>query len=213
LLATLHSDSQQLADAARSVGLPVNPAMAKKLKKLAAMEDTLKSGVLDGTIALPVALQIQAMKDPAATQALGTLLKKLGLSLNRQRETLEWIISICRRDDISVSQLLASERVVNCLQDPDADRRRKGQLVRKYLKKRRYPSIQSYEKRFEDLVKKLKLGKGTFLTAPPHFESPRYCLRFEFASSDELRQKLEQFEKIVESGTLKSIWDDPDHLH
>jgi hypothetical protein len=213
LLATFLADSRELADAACSVGVPVNPGMAEKLKKLAAMDDALKAGVLDGTIALPVAIQIQAMADPADTQPLVALLKELGLSLNRQREMLEWITSICRRDDISVSQLLAAEEIVNCTLDSNLDRRQKGQLIRKHLRTTRYPAIQSYEKRFNAIVKKLSLGKGTFLTAPPHFESSIYGLRFEFSSCDELRQKFEQFEKIIESEALKSIWDDPDDSH
>jgi ParB family chromosome partitioning protein len=209
LLSTVLPDSRQLADAACSVGVPVNPGMAEKLKTLAAMDDTLKTGVLEGNIALPVAIQIQTMADPAATAALGAMLKELGLSLNRQREMLDWIASICRRDEISVSQLLATEEIANCLTDQDLDRRRKGQTIRKYLRTRRYPTIQTYENRFDGIVKKLALAKGTHLTAPPHFESPNYSLRFEFGSYDELRQKLEEFKKIVESQDLKSIWDDP----
>ena len=213
LLATFLQDPAQLADAACSVGVSVNPGMAEKLKKLASMEDTFKTGVLDGTIALPVAIQIQAMDDPAAGVALGELLKELGLSLNRQREMLEWITSICRRDDVTVSQLLATEEIANCLLDANLDRRQKGQMIRKYLKTCRYPTIQAYEKRFDGIVKKLAPAKGTVLTAPPNFESPIYSIRFEFGSCDQLRKKLEEFEKIIESEVLKSIWDDLGDSH
>lgn len=211
LLATFFAEPRQLADAACSVGVPVNPGMAEKLKKLAAMESALKTGVLDGTIALPVAIQIQSMEDPAAMHALTALLKELGLSLNRQRELLDWIASICRRDDISVSHLLANEPIVDYLRDPEMDRRQKGLLIRKFLKTSRYPTIQSHEERFKDIVKKLALEKGTALTAPPHFESPVYALRFEFSSYDELREKYYKFERILESEALRSIWDDPNH--
>jgi ParB family transcriptional regulator, chromosome partitioning protein len=209
LLATFCTDAQQLADAACSAGLSVNPGMAEKLNKLAGMEAPLKAGVLDGTVALPVAIQIHDMKDAATTQAIGTLLKHLGLSLNRQREILEWIVSICRRDAISVAQLLMTEEIVNCMQDTNMDRRQKGQLIRKCLKTRRYPTIQSYENRFDGIVKKLKLAKGTSLIPPPHFENPSYGLRFEFRNYHELLRKLKEFEKIIKSEILKSLWDDP----
>jgi ParB family chromosome partitioning protein len=212
LLATFCVDAQQLVDTACSAGLSVNPDMAGKLKKLADMEAPLKKGVLGGTIALPVAIQIHDMKDAVDRQTIGTLLKELGLSLNRQREMLEWIVSISRRDDISVTQLLMTEEIVNWMQDPNRDRRQKGQLVRKYLKTRRYPTIQSYEKRFDDIVKKLKLAKGTFLIPPPHFESPSYGLRFEFRDYHELLRKLKEFEKITKSEILKSLWNDPDDI-
>jgi ParB family chromosome partitioning protein len=209
LLATLLANTQKLADAACSVGLSVNPNMAEKLKKLAGMDDILKAGVLDGSIAFPVAIQIGDMKDPISAQALGALLKELGLSLNRQREMMEWIISICRRDDVSVIQLLTSSAIVNCLQEPNLDRRQKGQWIRKYLKTRRYPAIQAHEKRFGDIVQRLSLAKGTFLDAPAHFESPTYSLRFEFSSRHELRNKLQELEKIIHSNILESLWGDP----
>jgi ParB-like chromosome segregation protein Spo0J len=209
LLATFFTDSQQLADAACSAGLSINPGMAEKLKKLAGMEALLKTGILDGSIALPVAIQLQDMQDAAARKTIGALLKELGLSLNRQREMLEWIVSISRRDGISAAQLLMTEAIVKCMQDINMDRRQKGQLIRKCLKTRRYPTIQTYEKQFDRTVKKLKLAKGTFLTAPPHFESPSYSLRFEFRNYHELCQKLKEFEKIIQSGILKSLWDDP----
>jgi hypothetical protein len=122
---------------------------------------------------------------------------------------LEWITSICRRDDVTVSQLLATEEIANCLLDSGLDRRQRGQMIRIYLKTCRYPAIQAYEKRFDGIVKKLALAKGTVLGAPPNFESPNYSLRFEFGSYDELRKKLEEFEKIIESETLKSIWNTP----
>jgi hypothetical protein len=209
LLAEFLTNSQTLADAACSVGLSVNPGMVEKLKRLAGMEDALKAGVLDGSIALPVAIQLEEMRDPAAVQALGTLLKGLGLSLNRQRELLEWVVSICRRDDISVPQLLASPEIVHCLKDADMDRRRKGELIRKYLKTSRYPTIQAHEKRFDEIVKRLELAKGAFLTAPPHFENPAYSLRFEFSSPRDLRDKLKEFEKIINSNILEFLWGDP----
>jgi ParB family transcriptional regulator, chromosome partitioning protein len=209
LLAMCYTDAHQLADAACSAGLSVNVGMADKLKKLAGMASLLKMGVLAGTIALPVAIQLHDMNDEETTLAIGTLLQDLGLSLNRQRELLEWIVAICRRDDITASQLLETEEIDFCMQDIDADRRQKGQSIRKYLKSRRYPTIQHHENLFAAIVNKLKLTKGTLLIAPLHFESPAYSLKFEFKNDHELNQRLNEFERIVKSGVLQSLWDDP----
>jgi len=128
--------------------------------------------------------------------------------LNRQREILEWIVSICRRDDIVPSELLAVDDIVRCRQDMDLDRRQKGQLIRDYLKKRRYPTILLYERRFAETVHRLKLANGTSMVAPPHFESSRYCLKLEFRNQKELCEKFQEMEKIVKSEIMQTFWND-----
>ncbi len=210
LLSSVYADATQLAGAANLAGLSINPDMAGKLKRLAQMDPLLKSGVLDGSIALPVAIQLQAMNDAAAVQAVGSLLRELGLSLNRQREMMEWIISICRRDDMAPAQLLTADGIVDLRRNKDLDRRQKGQHIRDYLKKRRYPTILRYERRLAAIVKNLKLAHGTCLIAPQHFESPTYSLKFEFKNNSELLAKLDEFEKIVKSEKLAALWNNLD---
>ncbi len=210
LLSSVYTDRTQLAKAANSVGLSINPDMAGKLKRLAQMGALLKSGVLDGSIALPVAMQLHEMGDAPAVQAVGLLLRELGISLNRQREMLEWIISICRRDDMAPARLLAAGDIVDIRRNKDLDRRRKGQLIRDYLKKRRYPTIFRHEQRFAAIVHGLKLAHGTCLTASQHFESPTYSLNFEFKNQTELSAKLKEFEKIVKTDKLHALWDEFD---
>jgi ParB family chromosome partitioning protein len=208
LLSSVYPDRTLLAGAANLVGLSINPDMADKLIKLAGMDPLLKSGVMDGSIALPVAMQLHDMNDVAAARVLGILLRELGLSLNRQREILEWVVSICRRDDMAPAELLVAQDIVHYRQNKDLDRRQKGQLIREYLKKRRYPTILRYERRFADTVRRLKLSKGTHLIAPPHFESSIYGLKFEFKNQSELADKLQEMEKIVKSEIMQIFWDD-----
>jgi len=210
LLSSVCTGYTQLAEAANLAGLSINPDMAAKLKSLAQMDPLLKSGVLDGSIALPVALQLHEMDDAAAVQAVGSLLRELGISLNRQREMLEWIISICRRDDMAPAQLLAADGIVDLRRNKDLDRRQKGQLIRTYLKKRRYPTILRYERRFAAIIHRLKLTQGTCLIAPQHFESPTYSLKFEFKNQSELSAKLKEFENIVKSDKLAALWSELD---
>lgn len=208
LLSSLYPEDSKLPEAAHRVGLPINPAMAEKLRKLARMDQLLKSGVLDGSIALPVAIQLHDMSDSNASRALGTLIRELGLSLNRQRELLEWVVSICRREDISPGNLLAADEIDQCRQNNDLDRRQKAQLIRDYLKRRRFPTLVSHEHRFKQTVQKLRLANGTSLIAPPHFESPTYSLKFEFKNQKELSNKLQEMEKIVKSEIMLTFWDD-----
>lgn len=211
LLATFVSASDELLQIANCVGLGVNSDMINKLRALADMEISLKSGVSEGTISLPVALQLHEIKseDDAGSRALSSLFRELGLSLSLQREMLEWIISICRWEKISISQLLNTRAIVSCRQDKQIDRRRKGQILRDYLKRRRYPAIVSHETRFKECLKRLKLSQGTHLIPPPYFESPVYCMKMEFKNPSELHNKIQQIKNLLDSNALTVLWDDP----
>jgi ParB family chromosome partitioning protein len=208
LLSLYYADPVQLVDAARSLGLAVNIDMAGKLRKLAGMNDLLKAGVLDGSIALPVALQLESLNEKPISNELAVLLKELDLSLNRQREVLDWVLSICRRDNIDGTQLLLSGRIDEIRQDRELDRRQKSQYIRDYLKKCRFPSIERHEDRFARTVNQLGLSKGTHLIAPQNFESPFYSLKFDFQSRQDLLDKLHEFEHIVNTKNLNILWDD-----
>jgi ParB family transcriptional regulator, chromosome partitioning protein len=208
LLSGYHAGLGQLVSAAESAGLSINPDMAAKLRKLAVMNDLLKTGLLNGAIALPVALQLHDMDDPAFCGTLAQLLIELGLSLNRQREICEWIVAICRRDGMTAAQLLSINAIKSRLQNGDLDRRQKAQAIRNELKKIRYPNMVRFERRFSDIVEKLNLPKGTWLTAPQHFESPIYSLKLDFQCGQDLADKVTEIENLAQSKLLDTLWRD-----
>ena len=88
----------------QSTGLPDSQPAMDRIMPVAGMPADLQEAILNGSIALPIALQIiQLEKDNAV--ALSRLFRKLATGLNIQRELLALISDIAHRDDISMASV------------------------------------------------------------------------------------------------------------
>ena len=206
LLSQYFECKTDLVKAANRCGLSVNSAMVEKLLKVGAMPEPLKRGLLEGAVALPVALLLIAEHDDEKTGLLTTLYRDLDMSLNRQRELLEWVGAICKRDKLTTRQLLDEKGFARISNDKEIDRRQKVQRVRHYLKKRRYPAMVEFGGRYDKIVNALDLQKGTQLLPPAHFEGQTYALKIEFDSFDTLLKKQEEIKKMVNSSEIQELW-------
>lgn len=208
LLACEYEHRQEIQAAALSAGLRLNAGLMTKLEKVALMPRIIQAGLIDGTISLPVALTIYEMKDDAnASQSIGQLLRDLRLSLNQQREIVDAIQAITRREEISIHTLLNEDPIVTWLGTMEMDHRQKAQHIRRYLKMRRYPTIAAVEKQFAQLHKQLVLKKGIQLLAPPNFESRTYALRLEFKKVEELKQLPKELNRLLDAPEIMRLWD------
>jgi ParB family transcriptional regulator, chromosome partitioning protein len=206
LLEGIAGDLEGLTHWAQSCGLAVNPKVVADLRKVAQLPASLDSGLISGAIALPVAVRLAGMQDRLAAEMLGSLLLELDLSLNRQRETLDWIEAIARREDLEIQHILESEALVR-VRKAQSDRRQRGALIRHYLKNRRYPAIAAAESEFESLVRKLQLPKSIQLIAPPGFESRFYCIQLQVAGMQDLSDLQHELSRMVECPDLKSLFE------
>ncbi|MFZ1987335.1 MAG: ParB/RepB/Spo0J family partition protein [Desulfatitalea sp.] len=207
-LLTRTVDSQEQAmQLARSVGMTVNKELSAKLKQVLGMPHPLQQALIDGSIALPIALRLNALADGAAIHALVLLFQELQLSLNRQRELLEWSQGIMGREGISLKDVIDDERLAQWRQDPQMDRGQKTQLIRQHLKKRRYPEISAFEERYHRSVKELKLVEGMQLVPPAHFEGQKYGLHLEFKNPTELDRLCLEVQRLAGSPTLLKLVD------
>jgi len=78
-------------------------------------------------------------------------------------------------------------------------------MLRQYLKKRRFPALTSAEKRFDLLVKELKLGQDIKLIPPNNFEGATYTLTLNFKNMVELKARKATFDAIIQNSALEKI--------
>jgi hypothetical protein len=206
LLCRFSEDADRVSELANGCGIAVNAVMVEKLLNVNQMPDHLKQGLSEGTIALPVALMLADDGDPEKSDRLSSLFQKLGMSLNRQRELLEWVNAICRLENLTASQLLDTPDLKAIWNDGDLDHRQKASKVRSYLRQRRFPEITRFEGQYHAILKSLKLKKGTQLLPPAHFEGNTYCLKIEFDSHAALLEKSKEFNNIINSKEIRNIW-------
>jgi len=201
-------DSQERAmQLARSVGMAVNKEIATKLQQVLSMAGPLQHALIDGSIALPIALRLNALDDGSAAQALISLFQELQLSLNRQRELLEWIQGIVGREGISIKDVIDDAQLAQWRQDAQMDRGQKTQLIRQYLKRRRYPKISAFEEHYHRSVRELRLVEGMQIFPPANFEGQKHSLHLEFKNLMELRKLCQELDRIASSPALSKLLD------
>lgn len=196
---------RQSYETLKTIGLEANDVMIDKLKTVDAMDDRLKRGIIEGTIAMPVALELFAMPDQHGAQLLVGLLRELRISLNRQREMLDWLQAIAHRERVTIAGILEDAAIRQYLSDETLDGPRKAKLIREVLKRLRYPEISAYEQYYADAVKEMPLQPPLRLIPPPNFESPTYSLKIDFRTVEELAHAIEKAQKLAMSTSLRAL--------
>jgi ParB family transcriptional regulator, chromosome partitioning protein len=205
LIAGQAADHDQQTILLCSLGLQVNRDLVQKLGQILQMTDRLQSGLAEGTIALPVALRLHAMRDRESAEELAKLFQELRLGLNRQRELLDWTQGIEMREGLCTVQILNQDPIAAWRRDETKDRGHVSQLIRQYLKNRRYPEITAFERHYAKCLQELKLPKNLRIEAPPHFEGRTFCLRYDFQNQRDLSDLNRELQRIIGSPALSEI--------
>jgi len=204
MLSGFYKDNDHLAKAASVLGLPNNPSIINKIKKICKLPRDIQNGVLSNTISLSMALELEMLeKDEGAAFAI--FFDNLKLSLNKQREIITHIKEIAIIENISIINLLTKSHLREITDDKDLDRSQKINKIRLYLKQRRFPEITKAEKELEIKIKKLKLGSNMKLISPKNFEASTYSINLQFASIEQLQENKIALEKIIKNPILKDI--------
>ncbi len=204
LLEKFHPESGSLSDIARPLGLVENSMMIDKLIRLTRLPDFIQTSVETGTIGMAMALRLGELAAEESRRIL-LLFQTFQFGLNRQREVLELIREIAKRESITISRLLTSEAIQAILDRTDQDRPARGNALRMYLKKRRYPALTKTEMAFTQLERKLGLGPMVRMVPPPYFEGKTYQLNMKFGTIAELKAHHQMLEKIIRDPDLNEF--------
>ena len=199
-------DQRQFRKTSVALGLPVNPSVVVKVKKICQLPRRIQESILAGMIGLSMALALGEMVPPAV-EALLDLFDQLKVGLNRQRELLLLLREITLREDCSVQQLLAEKPLQKILLDAQLDRAIKRQKIRSYLKQRRYPAISKATAHYEKRIKELKLGDNISLIPPRSFEEPTFTMTLRFNKRENLSNLKNKIEEIIRHPAFAEILD------
>jgi hypothetical protein len=136
---------------------------------------------------------------------LGTALSGLKLGENKLRESLGMTEEICKRDEISLSELFSSEHFKFLGQQDDLNITEKTEQFRKTLKAVRYPEFSRKQQEFHNMRKKLLLPPSVGLEPPESFEGDKLKVTFGFRSPEEIRSIAEKLESAADSEALKNL--------
>ncbi|MGD8893686.1 MAG: ParB N-terminal domain-containing protein [Desulfobacterales bacterium] len=206
LLYGFFKDVKLLGKLLSIMGLPANPSIIKKIKKLYHLPKFVQSGILSNTISLAMALELGRLQLEVG-ECFAKLFQTLTLSLNKQREILRLVKEISLREDISMLKVIENDDLQKILTNKNLDRNQKIREIRVYLKQRRFPVITTAEKEFEKHVKKLKLGSQVKLIPPDNFEGTTYTLKLFFKNLIEFKERKANVDALIKNPSLSKILD------
>ncbi|MBN1224014.1 MAG: ParB N-terminal domain-containing protein [Candidatus Aminicenantes bacterium] len=138
------------------------------------------------------------------------LLRPLGQ--NKQKELLEYLIDISRRDSVPVHAILASEEIQSVIRSAALSALQIADRVRMILKTKRYPALSSKTDLFLSSLKNINWPKDIAIDPPPFFEGEDITVKFTFKDSGEFRKKSAELKAMASedriSVLLKSFSDD-----
>jgi ParB family chromosome partitioning protein len=206
LLTEVCSDQTQFRQTALILGLPVDPSVVAKIKKICQLPREIQESILAGTIGMAMALALGELDQPTGKALLGVF-DQLKVGLNKQRELLLLLTEIARRENRSVEQLIAEKTFQKILVDAQLDRALKRQKIRSFLLQRRYPSISEAAAHFAKRVKELKLGNNIDLIPPRDFEDTAFTMTLRFNNLENLGDLKQKIEEIMVHPAFAEILD------
>lgn len=181
---------------AAHVGLPDSKAALERILPIAEMPEPLQAAIVEGSVALPIALRVHALKQPDAA-ALCSFLRYIKTGLNIQRELVEMIEEISIRDSISMAQLLAAKDLTAILDQEEMPLPERVDRLRRVLKWRRFPELSKAEDAYFQARKALKLNPRIQIQPPRFFEGNTFRLSLSIQSRAELLSLIPDIEKIA----------------
>ena len=204
-LRCLCNSPQALTDELVRLGLPASRTMIDKFDRLACLGEDLQNAVLNGVIGLNVVLAIGAM--PMDDQnAVYELFTRVPMSVSKQREVLALTHDIAGRDRQSVNEVLQSGRIREILADGEMDRNTKTAIIRRHLKKIRYPHLTQAETRYQEALSRLKLGPHMRIDPPEGFEGLTYTLTLRFKSRRDLDRAHHKLGAALDNPAIDSLF-------
>ena len=173
------------------LGLPSNKTtLSSYLRLEREMETHAKESIARGELSLRNAIMLLDI-DSASRSSTIDLISKLKLTVNQQRQLIEYTVDLSHIEGRSISDFLDDQSIRRINSDTRMNNPQKGRALIRYLRMKRYPSVSKAEREFKKMVSRLNLGKRVKIDHSPFFESPHYRLEVLFKDGPSLREKLE----------------------
>ncbi len=206
LLQKYHPNMDDLSKVAAKLGLMLDTTLARKLLRLMQLPDVVVEAVSNGSVAFTTALDLEKEGVPV-TLAVTRLFEQLKIGLNHQRYFLQMIHEITRRDEVSITDLLAQPSMVAIVDDSKVDSRIKAGKVKELLYRLRYPHLSACELRFQETADFLITEQGVRFIPPPHFEGNTIQLTISFNTKNKLIRQSHWLQKILTDPAIDDLFD------
>jgi ParB family chromosome partitioning protein len=185
------------------LGLPATADRLESVLALAGAEDEVKRLVEEKDLPPHVVESILRF-GPTERRRLLPLLRPLGQ--NKQKELLDDLWEIGRRDGIQAQRILRRAEVRQAVAPAGLSPLQRAERVRRALKKLRYPRLSAREEAFAAALRRIGWPKGVDARPAPFFEDRDVTVSFRFRSREELRACLDKLAAAAGRETVDDLF-------
>jgi hypothetical protein len=179
------------------LGLQPNKGILKRITGLLQLERGLQEYlVIEGLS--PSAASHFLRLDPDGQRAILPLVEALRPGENRIKEIISFLAEIARRDEVTISEVLTTRKIMHILEDQDTPQPRRLEQLRRALKRLRYPRLIEIEKNFSDYRRSLSLPPQINFVPPPFFENRDFKIELQFKNFKEFSELVFKLHMIVQ---------------
>ncbi len=182
----------------------LNETVLSKYARLGEMPAEIHDLILQSRLSFKSALQLSRYSTDIV-RAFATVFRNVRMSQNKQLEVITCFHEIALRDDIPLLELMTSAAVENVVRTDHPDENHKGNALRAYLLKRRFPEISRARETFQNRVTEINPAAGIKLAPPVNFEGETFSVSFEFKNRQEFTEKVENLQQIKRHPVFKKI--------
>jgi ParB/RepB/Spo0J family partition protein len=185
------------------LGLPPVFSCLEELLLIEGLDSEIKQGIVNGTVAKKNGLSLSGLGSDGLL--LYRLFMQVNLSTSKQAEIIDSCCDILRRDRLSIPEIINEKEITEALSREDLTLSQKGDKIRLFLRKKRFPMLIILEDRFLYLKKKLGLSKNIRFEPPPSFEGDVYSLQLNFRNVEELKSSADRVKILSENPLIKGL--------
>ncbi len=178
-------------------GLQPNMKILQQVTDLLGLERKLREYLVREGLSLSTAIHFLHL-DKEGQEAILPLFEALRPGENRIREIISFLREISLRDEVSVSSLLAGDKIKENIGDQEAPRPQRLERLRMALKKMRFPYLAEMERKFADYKRSLSLPPQISFHPPPFFEGEQFRLELRFKDFSTFRELVNKLHLIAE---------------
>lgn len=190
-------------------GIPQTLAHLDEYLAMADFDARTKEFIHIKKASFPVIQHLAVLKEEERT-ALLPHLRNLGQ--NKQKELLEFLLEISKRENIPALKVLASEAIAHVIHSTSLSPPQKADKIRILLRERRYPSYSAQEAAFDTSLKKMDWPEDIAIEHSPFYEEEDISIHFTFKGNSEFKEKVQKLQKLASANKIaelfKSISDD-----
>ncbi len=189
------------------LGLPPTMKAFDNFLRIDGLEHELKEAFAAGLLSGHSAEEL-ALLPIVDRLALYRLFMSVHLSASKQAEVIESCGDLARRDNMTICGILESAGIQEILAAPDPNLSQKGEQVRAFLRRSRFPRLNRREEQFAALAKKLPHAGGVRLLPPASFEGGIYHIEIAFSQQKSLAGAARTVQTLAEDERLRHMLED-----